>query len=60
MIDYDPHKNPDLISLVKQPDGNWTAEGQKFGKYIKIRGAHPHAVLEGFLISSGQKNDEIV
>ncbi len=38
-IVYDPHKNMDAISIIKQADGNYIAEGQRFGKIIKIRGA---------------------
>lgn len=60
MAEYDPHKNPDVIALVKQSDGNWTAEGNRFGKIIRIRGGAPHAVLEGLLVHDGKKGNEVV
>lgn len=60
MTEYNPHKNADIISLIKQPDGNWTAEGQRFGKIIRVRGGAPHSVLEGLLIHDGKKSDGIV
>jgi hypothetical protein len=57
---YDPRKNPDTIALTRQPDGNWTAEGQRFGKVIRVRGGQPHAVLEGFLTHDGHIDEKIV
>lgn len=54
-MEYDPHKNSDVIAVIKQPDGNWVAEGQRFGKMVRIRGGAPHAVLEGLLVHDGKE-----
>lgn len=53
-IEYDPHKNFDAISVIKQADGNWVAEGSRFGKMVRIRGGQPHAVLEALLTHDGK------
>jgi len=44
----------DKIILEKQKDGNWTAEGKKFGKDLKIREVSPEAALQRFLIHDGK------
>lgn len=60
-FEYNPHKNPDVITIIKMPDGNWKAEGQRFGKLIGVRGGMPHAVLEGLLTHDGKATqDKIV
>lgn len=52
-IEYSPHKNVNAISLIEQPDGNWVAEGSKFGKMIRIREGSPTAALERLLVDDG-------
>jgi len=49
-----------VITITQQEDGNWTAEGLRFGKKVRIRGGAPHAVLEGFLTHDGKKPDHVV
>lgn len=58
--DYDPHKNPKAIAIIQQADGNWTAEGQRFGKMVRIRGGAPHSVLEGLLTHDGKNDGGVV
>lgn len=47
---FNPAKNPDVISIMKQGDGNYKAWGQKNGKLIEIRAGKPEDVLAEFLI----------
>jgi len=51
---FNPHINPDAISIIKQKDGNYKAYGQKFGKVIEVRGISPETVLALLLISDGK------
>lgn len=52
VTEYDPSKNPDIISLIKQKDGNWKAIGQKNDKLIEIRGVKPEDCLIELLTSA--------
>lgn len=54
-IEYSPHKNDKAISLIEQPDGNWVAEGQRFGKAVRIREGSPTAALQRLLVDDGVK-----
>lgn len=49
---FDPHKNPEAISIIRQKDGNYKLWGQKFGKMIELRGVKPEDVLGEFLTHS--------
>ena len=42
---FNPVKNPDVISIIKQEDGNYKAFGQRFGHMIEKRGVKPEDVL---------------
>lgn len=53
MIEYSPEKNPNVISLVKQTDGNWIGYTQKFGHFIEIRDIGPETVLQKLLTHDG-------
>lgn len=46
---FNPKVNDNVISLIKQKDGNWKAYGQKHGKMIELRGVKPEDVLGEFL-----------
>ena len=46
---YDPSKNPQAISIIKQPDGNWKGWMQKNGKTIEVREVGPETVLQRLL-----------
>ena len=50
--EFDPHKNPEVISIIKQRDGNFKLWGQRFGKIIELRGVKPEDVLVEFLTHS--------
>jgi len=54
-IEYSPHKNDKAISLIEQPDGNWVAEGQRFGKPVRIREGSPTAALQRLLVDDGER-----
>ena len=47
--EFDPNKNPEVISIIKQRDGNFKLWGQRFGKMIELRGVKPEDVLVEFL-----------
>ena len=44
--EYDPEKNPDMISLEKQPDGNWIGKMQKNGTIIEVRAIGPDTAIQ--------------
>jgi hypothetical protein len=44
-IEFNPIKNKDVISIVKQPDGNYIGYMQKNGKLITARQGDPSTVL---------------
>ncbi len=44
-IEFDPHKNPAVISIVKQEDGNYIGYTQRFGEVITSRTNDPQTVL---------------
>jgi hypothetical protein len=46
---WNPFKNIDVISIIKQKDGNYKLWGQRFGKMVELRGVKPEDVLGGFL-----------
>lgn len=43
--EYDPEKNPDAISIIRQQDGNWMGWMQKNGKMVEAREIKPEDVL---------------
>ena len=47
--EFDPNKNPEVISIIKQRDGNFKLWGQRFGKIVELRGVKPEDVLVEFL-----------
>jgi hypothetical protein len=47
--EFDPNKNPEVISIIKQRDGNFKLWGQRFGKMVELRGVKPEDVLVEFL-----------
>ena len=46
---YDPTKNPNVISLIKQEDGNYKGWTQKNGKLVDARDYGPETVLQALL-----------
>lgn len=50
---YNPFKNPDAISIVKQVDGNWIGWTQKNGKVVQAREVGPETVLQKLLTHDG-------
>ena len=47
--EFNPNKNPEVISIIKQKDGNFKLWGQRFGKMVELRGVKPEDVLVEFL-----------
>ena len=47
--DYVPSLNENAISLIKQPDGNWIGQMQKFGTVVEVRDVGPETVLQKLL-----------
>ena len=47
--EFDPHKNPEAISIIRQKDGNFKLWGQRFGKMVELRAVKPEDVLIEFL-----------
>ena len=45
MPNFDPHVNADVISIVKQPDGNFIGYMQKNGQVVTARQSDPQIVL---------------
>lgn len=43
---YDPKKNPNAISIIKQPDGNYKGSMQKNGSLIEVREVGPETVVQ--------------
>ncbi len=46
---FDPSKNPDLIVIEKQRDGNYKGWTQKNGELIEVREVGPETVLQKLL-----------
>lgn len=48
--------DPDLklITIEKQPDGNWIGRAVKFGKEIEVREIGPETVLQKILTHGGE------
>lgn len=44
-IEYNPEKNPNVISIIRQEDGNYKGYTQKNGKLIEVREGTPHDVI---------------
>ena len=53
-IEFSPYKNENVISLIKQPDGNYKGYMNKFGKVIEVRGVSPDEVLQLLLVNDGR------
>ena len=49
VAEHDPEKNPNAISIIKQPDGNFRGWTQKNGKMITSRTNDPQTVLQELL-----------
>ncbi len=45
-FNWDPKVNHDVISIVKQDDGNFKGFMYKNGKYIEVRQGDPNTVLQ--------------
>ncbi len=52
-IEFNPYKNKNVISIIKQKDGNYIGYTEKFGKVIEIRDYSPEAVLQRLLTHGG-------
>lgn len=47
--DFNPLKNPKVISIEQQTDGNWKLRAQKNGKMMEIRAIKPEDAIGEFL-----------
>jgi TATA-box binding protein (TBP) (component of TFIID and TFIIIB) len=48
-IKFHPENNPDVISLLKRPDGNWRGFLFKNGKMVQTRAGSPQEALEALI-----------
>lgn len=51
--EYNPNKNPDAISIIKQEDGNWKGWMNRFGTVVEVREIGPETVLKMLLTHNG-------
>ncbi len=51
---FSPLNNKNVISIIKQEDGNYKGWINKFGKLIEVRGISPDEVLRLLLTHNGQ------
>lgn len=47
--DFDPKTNANVISIVKQEDGNYKGYMQKNGAFIEVRQSDPNTVLQALI-----------
>lgn len=52
---FNPAKNPKVIAIIQQEDGNYKGYTQKFGKVITVRTNDPQTVLLELLTHSGEE-----
>lgn len=45
-IVWNPQRNHDAITLIKQPDGNWRGFTVKGGTFVQVRQGDPGTVLQ--------------
>ena len=50
--DFNPLKNPRVISIEQQQDGNWKLRAQKNGKMMEIRAIKPEDAIVEYLTSA--------
>ncbi len=48
-INFDPVSNENVISIIKQDDGNYIGYSQKHGKLITERAGDPSSVLSSLI-----------
>lgn len=53
---FNPSKNPDMISIWKDIDGNYRGKTVKFGVEIEVREAKPEDCLTKLLTHDGKAN----
>ncbi len=51
--EYDPAKNPNAISIIRQPDGNYIGKASKWGMVVEVRQGDPHTVLSMLIAHDG-------
>lgn len=51
-MNWDPNENHDVISLVKQADGNWKGWMWKHDQLLEVRDIDPNTVLLRLLTHS--------
>jgi hypothetical protein len=48
-IKFHPENNPDVISIIKRPDGNWRGFLYKNEKMVQSRAGTPQEALEALI-----------
>lgn len=48
-INYNPHTNQNVISIILQEDGNYKGYAQRHGKMVEVRAISPETVLQMLL-----------
>ena len=51
-IQWNPTKNSDVITIIRQEDGNYRGFAQKNGKLIQVRQIDPNTVLQLLITAS--------
>lgn len=51
-INWNPTSNDDVITIIRQPDGNYRGFMQKNGNLVQVRQGEPNTVLQ-LLLTSG-------
>ena len=50
--DFNPLKNPEMITIERQSDGNFKLRAQKNGKMMEIRAIKPEDAIVEYLTSA--------
>jgi hypothetical protein len=53
-MDYNPETNPNVISIVRQEDGNYKGYTQKFGKLVEVREVKPEDCVVKLITHGGE------
>jgi len=55
-MEFDPNKNHDAISIIRQEDGNYKGFQWKFGKLIEVREVKPEDCILKLLTHDGTQS----
>lgn len=52
-VQFDPEKNPNVISIIRQEDGNYKGYTQRYGKLVEVREVKPEDCLVKLMTYGG-------